>query len=135
MVPEPGAFADTGLARAVNSAARLPSGHRQRLLRERLGAVGQMDDPPLTVAGLRLHHRWDSSLTVKSPDAALKVLLSLAPATNHELANFKRLALRRNRGVRCSESSALSRAGRGLLLPGSLPFLLPDRLAHWLLCR
>lgn len=54
---------------------------RLRRLREGLGAVGHTDGPPLTVAGLRLHRRWESSLTAESPEAALKVLLSQAPAT------------------------------------------------------
>ncbi|WP_153012380.1 hypothetical protein, partial [Type-E symbiont of Plautia stali] len=63
---------------------------RQRRLRAGIGAEARGDDPPLTVAGLRLHRRWDSSLTAESPEAALKELLSLAPATNYELANYER---------------------------------------------
>lgn len=108
---------------------------RQRRLREGLGAVGHTDGPPLTVAGLRLHRRWESSLTAESPEAALKVLLSQAPATNYELANYERLTLSRSGEACCPESSALRRVGRGLLFLGSLPFLLLDKLAHRLMGR
>lgn len=108
---------------------------RQRRLREGIGAEARRDDPPLTVAGLRLHHRWDSSLTAESPEAALKVLLSQAPGTNYELANYERLTLSRNGEACCPESRALRTVGRGLLFLGSLPFLLLDRLAHRLMGR
>ncbi|MXP61713.1 GNAT family N-acetyltransferase [Pantoea sp. Taur] len=108
---------------------------RQRRLRAGIGAEARKDDPPLTVAGLRLHRRWDSSLTADSPEAALKELLSLAPATNYELANYERLTLSRSGEAGCSEGTALRRAGRGLLFLGSLPFLLLDKLAHWLMGR
>lgn len=99
-------------------------------LRAGLGAVGHLDSLPLTVAGLRQHHRWDSSLTAESPEEALEVLLRLAPATNYE-----RLTLSRNGEACCSESTALRRVGRGLLFLGSLPFLLLDKLAHRLMGR
>ena len=87
------------------------------------------------VADLRLHRRWDSSLTAESLEAALKGLLSLAPATNYELADYERLTLSRSGAACCHESSALRGAGRGLLFLGALPFLLLDRLAHWLMGR
>ncbi|KJV25369.1 N-acetyltransferase [Pantoea sp. SM3] len=107
---------------------------RERRLREGIGAGPRMDEPRLTVAGLRLHRRWESSLMAESPKAALKVLLSLAPATNYELANYERLTLSSS-AERCYESSSLRRAGRGLLFLGSLPFLLLDKLAHRLMGR
>jgi GNAT superfamily N-acetyltransferase len=107
---------------------------RQRRLREGISAEGRMHEP-LTVAGLRLHRRWDSSLTAEIPEAALKVLLSQAPATNYELANYERLTLSRHGEACCPESSALRRIGRGLLFLGSLPFLLLDKLAHRLMGR
>lgn len=104
-------------------------------MRAGIGAAARRNDPPLTVAGLRLHRRWDSSLTAESPEAALKGLLSQAPATNYELANYERLTLSRSGEACCHESSALRRVGRGLLFLGLLPFLLLDRLAHWLMGR
>jgi hypothetical protein len=65
----------------------------------------------------------------ESPEAALKELHSLVPATNYELANYERLTLSRSGEACCSEGSVLRRAGRGL------PFLLLDKLAHWLMGR